>query len=240
MFDNNYNNVKDSQPCSNDIIPSVLSIQNFRIGPNKNIKINKMSKYNFPREDRGPTPAGLIEIPPAESLKYLINLVCHRVTPAVKDIYDNMCMRDVSYTEISKNGIQSTKYDLRLESQRYKRSREKANYVQGLQRSHSEHSGPILATKTQSTHSQATGHTNSIHAKNLALFNVKPGSELSKFLDLCKTNNFVPFNYLFSLFINDKPTFAIFLSDLVALHPSKKLRNKFRKCQYFIKNDICY
>ena len=97
MFDNNYNYVEDSQPCSNDIIPSVLSIQNFRIGPNKNIKINKMSKYNFPKEDRGPTPAGLLEISPAESLKYLVNLFCHRVTPAVKDIYDNMCMRDVSF-----------------------------------------------------------------------------------------------------------------------------------------------
>ena len=179
MFDNKYNYVQDSQPCSNDIIPSVLSIQNFSIGPNKNIEINKLSKYNFPKEDKGPTPAGLQEISPAESLKYLVNLFCHRVTPAVKDIYDNMCMRDVSFKEISKNGIQSTKYDLRLESQRYKRSQDKADYVQGLQHSHSEHSGPNLATKAQSTHLKATGHTNSIHAKNLALFgNVRPGSEL--------------------------------------------------------------
>ena len=105
MFDNKYNYVKDSQPCSNDIIPSVLSIQNFSIGPNKNIEINKLSKYNFPKEDKGPTPAGLQEISPAESLKYLVNLFCHRVTPAVKYIYDTMCMRDVSFKEISKNGI---------------------------------------------------------------------------------------------------------------------------------------
>ena len=235
MLNKNCQNVKDSQPCSDENIPSILSVQNLHIGTVKNIEINKMSKYNFPREDQGPTPAGLIEIPPAESLKYLINLVCHRVTPAVKDIYDKMCMRDTSYIEITKNGIQSTKYDLRMESERYKRSQNKANYVQDLQNLHSKNSGPILTPKAQATHLGATGHTNSIHAKNLALFrNVRPESELCSFLELCKTDNFVPFNYLFSMFVNNKSNFTIFLSDLIALPPSKKLRNKFRKFQYFI------
>ena len=167
--------------------------QSLQINDIKNIAVRKLSKYNFPRHDLGPTLAGLVEILPAKSLQYLVNLACHRVTPAVKDIYDQMCMRDTSFLEISKNGIQSTKYDLRIESERYKRSRKKEDYVQDLQNLHPKNPGPILTPKAHTTQLGATCHTNSIHAKNLALSqNVRPESELYNFLELCKSDNFVP------------------------------------------------
>ena len=98
----------------------------------KDIEIHKLSRYIFPREDLGPTEAGKLEIPALRSLEYAINLACHKVDADVKEHWDTLCNRDVSYPEVSKNGIIATKYDLKNQSSIYKKQMEKQRYVEFL------------------------------------------------------------------------------------------------------------
>ena len=114
----------------------------------QNIDIHKLSRYIFPREDPGPTEAGKLEIPPLRSLEYAINLACHKLDADLKQHWDTLCNRDVSYPEISKNGIVATKYDLRNQSSLYKKQLEKQRYVESLANNPDLN---ILATDVQNT-----------------------------------------------------------------------------------------
>ena len=124
-------NVNIIEPVSDNInsIPNTIEIHKLTL---KEVPIFKLSRYIFPQFDKGPTPAGQIQIPELDSLKYLVNLSCHKFSPELKQIYDNFCGRDISYPEISKNGMLCTKYDLKMESSKFKKAQEKSNYVTDL------------------------------------------------------------------------------------------------------------
>ena len=96
------------------------------------IGIHKLSRYVFPRVDLGPTQDGQIEIPELQSLEYAVNLACHRLDEDVKEHWDSLCNRDVSYPELSKNGIMATKYDLKHQITLYKKQKDKDKYVDSL------------------------------------------------------------------------------------------------------------
>ena len=104
---------------SNQSIPKEIFVQSLEL---RDIHIDKLDRYVFPKVDRGPTKAGLIEIPPLQSLKYVVNLFCHKLEPDLKLIWDELCGRDVQFPEISRAGIQATKYDIRNECSQYKKT----------------------------------------------------------------------------------------------------------------------
>ena len=92
----------------------------------------KLSRYIFPKHDRGPTNAGLQNIKPIQTLEYIVNLCLHRVPRDLKLVWDDLAGRDSFYPEISKIGMQSTRYDLRQRSELYKRKKDKRLYVESL------------------------------------------------------------------------------------------------------------
>ena len=96
------------------------------------IGIHKLSRYVFPRVDLGPTQDGQIEIPELQSLEYAVNLACHRLDEDVKEHWDSLCNRDVSYPELSKNGIMATKYDFKNPITLKKKEKDKEKYVDSL------------------------------------------------------------------------------------------------------------
>ena len=106
----------DQISASQDNLPVNIKIANLSL-----IQSYKMAKYIFPRNDPGPSQAGLQEISFLRSLEYAINVAQHRLTPELKTVWDNLCTRDVQEPEISAVGIQSTKYDLKQRSDIFKK-----------------------------------------------------------------------------------------------------------------------
>ena len=107
------------------------SITNFPIYDKNNdeIQVFKLSRYVFPKVDLGPNEAGKTEIKPLHCLEYVVNLACHRLTDDIKQHWDELCSRDVSYPEVSKSGIVATKYDLKAQIGLFKKQIEKDRYV---------------------------------------------------------------------------------------------------------------
>ena len=91
-----------------------------------------MEKYRFPRFDRAEAESATVEIKPIKSLEFILNLACNRLTPELRDFYSNLLQRDVTYPEISAQGVKSTKFDLKTMSARYKKQKEKDNYIYQL------------------------------------------------------------------------------------------------------------
>ena len=114
-----------------DQIPNEIEILNLSIKSNI-IESYKLSRYIFPKHDQGPTKAGLEIVSPVRSLEYAVNLCLHRVPSDLKVVWDEMAGRDSSHPEISRIGMQSTKYDLRQRSDLYRRQKDKREYVENL------------------------------------------------------------------------------------------------------------
>ena len=112
-------------------IPKTVLIQNLAV-KSRNIHVQKLDRYIFPKYDKGPTVAGQVAISPAQCLEYAVNLCMHRLPVDLKDTWDEIAGRDSEHPEISKLGIQSTKYDLRMRSNLYKKERSKGEYIQNL------------------------------------------------------------------------------------------------------------
>ena len=108
-------------------IPKTLLIQNLAI-KSRNINVQKLDRYIFPKYDRGPTVAGQMPISPVQCLEYIVNMCLHRLPPDLKEQWDQIAGRDNQHPEISKLGIQSTKYDLRMRANLYKKETEKGEY----------------------------------------------------------------------------------------------------------------
>ena len=96
------------------------------------VNVHKLSRYIFPREDPGLTAAGKTEIPDLHCLEYAVNLACHKLNDDLKLHWDDVCTRDVSYPEVSKNGILTTHYDLKNQISLYNKGKEKERYVTSL------------------------------------------------------------------------------------------------------------
>jgi hypothetical protein len=109
-----------------------MIIQNLTICKNKNLETRKLARYIFPKNDLGPNLAGQISFTPAQCLEFGVNLCLHRLPKDLKEIWDELAGRDSIIPEISKSGIQSTKYDLRMRGTAYKKEREKRDYIKDL------------------------------------------------------------------------------------------------------------
>ena len=176
------------------------------VSSTQNVNVHKLSRYIFPREDPGPTKAGRLEIPPLRSLEYAINLACHKLDASLKEHWDTLCNRDVSFPEISKNGIVATKYDLKNQSALYKKQLEKERYVKSLAKNPDLN---ILATDVQNTRdfsaervvegkyfkdtfANTPGRESRKLSQNSPLFTPPSNGPLMTFLDQCKDTN-MPF-----------------------------------------------
>ena len=113
-------------------IPKTMVIQNLTVSKSKNLEIRKLARYIFPRNDPGPNLAGQISFTPAQCLEFGVNLCLHRVPQDLKKVWDELAGRDSIIPEISKVGVQSTKYDLRMRGNVYKKEREKKDYIKDL------------------------------------------------------------------------------------------------------------
>ena len=111
------------------------------------VDVFKLSRYIFPKEDPGPTMAGKTEVHDLQGLEYAVNLACHRLNFDLKTHWDEICVRDVSFPEITSNGVLSTQFDLKQQINLYKKAQEKDRYISTLS-----HEGDlttdILATET--------------------------------------------------------------------------------------------
>ena len=72
----------------------------------------KPEKYKFPKEDPPPTQ-GLTVFTPRDIYLYILNLVHHRLTPEIYELWCQLTERDVAFPEMSKQGILETNYALK-------------------------------------------------------------------------------------------------------------------------------
>ena len=88
----------------------------------------KPEKYKFPKEDPLPTK-GLTVFTPRDIYLYILNLVHHRLTPEIYELWCQLTERDVAFPEMSKQGILETNYLLKNQRERYKKIKRKTQNV---------------------------------------------------------------------------------------------------------------
>ena len=200
--------VKGSQTS---LIPQVLKINTLALEEVQNVEIFKLAKYQFPKVDLGPNEIGQIEIPKEKSLEYLLNLCSHRVTPELKLLYDEMCQRDTFFPEISANGIQATKFDLKVQTDRYKRAKKKAEYVAGLRGPNSIDFGNHMLPGKQTAQQGSTESSRVLGAKQADLSHVTcMGPHLQNFVQLSATSNISQYDQLLNFIFRICPPLSIF------------------------------
>ena len=86
----------------------------------------KPEKYKFPKQDP-PAMQGLSVFTPTDIYLYILNLIYHRLTPETYDLWCQLTERDVSFPEMSKQGILETNYSLKHQREKYKKNQGKAN-----------------------------------------------------------------------------------------------------------------
>ena len=70
-------------------VPNTINIENL-----SNIQVQKLSRYVFPRFDKGPNKAGQVTNSPAQCLEYAVNLCMHRLPNDLKHQWDELAGRD--------------------------------------------------------------------------------------------------------------------------------------------------
>ena len=95
-----------------------LSKEEYVLLSNSTLK-GKPEKYRFPKEDP-PTIEGLKVFTPKEIYLYLLNLIYHRLTPEIYEIWCHLTERYMAFPEMSKQGILETNYSLKNQREKYK------------------------------------------------------------------------------------------------------------------------
>ena len=84
----------------------------------------KPDKYKFPKHDP-PAMEGLSVYTPKDIYLYILNLVYHRLTPETYNLWCQLTERDVSFPEMSKQGVLETSYSLKSQREKYKKDKDK-------------------------------------------------------------------------------------------------------------------
>ena len=82
----------------------------------------KPDKYKFPKHDP-PAMEGLSVYTPKDIYLYILNLVYHRLTPETYNLWCQLTERDVSFPEMSKQGVLETNYSLKSQREKYKKNK---------------------------------------------------------------------------------------------------------------------
>ena len=118
MKDAKYNTVSSEIPSTFFVNTSLISTS-----------MGQYDKFKFPSRDNPLSKAGEIEIPKLESLEYIVNLLVGKLDLDLKKEWDEIAERDTSVPELSSNGLQLTKYDIRQLCANFRKAREKEMYV---------------------------------------------------------------------------------------------------------------
>ena len=86
----------------------------------------KADKYKFPAIDP-PALEGLLEYTPKQLYIYIINLMYHRLTPETYKLWCELTERDVSFPEMTKNGVLETSYSLKQQRDKFKKNKRKTS-----------------------------------------------------------------------------------------------------------------
>ena len=76
---------------------------------------------------------GLSVYTPKDIYLYILNLVYHRLTPETYNLWCQLTERDVSFPEMSKQGVLETNYSLKSQREKYKKNKRKAiNVIESI------------------------------------------------------------------------------------------------------------
>ena len=100
-----------------------------------NIGVNKLNKYKFPVRDVIDPKSCSKPFTKEQCIEHIVNLSACRLDTDTYNFWNLVANRDVAYPELSKNGIQATKYDLKQQLALFKKSREKIEYISRLKNS---------------------------------------------------------------------------------------------------------
>ena len=229
---NEYVNINEPVSYTNSI-PNTIEINKVKL---TEVPIFKLSRYIFPQFDAGPTSAGKTKIPELNSLKYLVNVCCHKYSPELKQIYDKLCGRDVTYPEISKNGMLCTRYDLKLECSKFKKALEKSNYVTDLAHTLKGLEPDIAIARTLEVQ-----NNKNLNLAQTNILNLKPvhlSVEMQEFVNKCKAEEVNLTQGLTRLYYMNLDRFNSLLREMIQYARSKRMRKKFMKFESFISKKI--
>ena len=88
----------------------------------------KAAKYKFPAVDP-PEMTGLRKYSPKELYIFVINLMYHRLTPNTYKLWCELAERDVSFPEMSKNGVLETSYSLKKQRDKFKQNKKRTSII---------------------------------------------------------------------------------------------------------------
>ena len=184
-----------------------------------------------------------------------MNLCLHRVPSDLKVVWDEMAGRDSSYPEISRIGMQSTKYDLRQRSDLYRRQKDKREYVENLRSVKKGKSGPnseqkvctdILPSSGQECATIQDGETgglkpsqitqnlaSSLHISKMENIRNLP-KDLMEFENYCKENKLDTHGGLSKLYFTKRESFLDILNTIILCDLRKKTKNKLRKFNFLL------
>jgi hypothetical protein len=113
-------------------IPQILEINNLTCNNSKQIVCSKLDKYKFPKNDLENPDTNNTQYSNIQSLENILNISACRLNADNFGFWSSLAKRRVDFKEISKIGIQTTKFDIRREISKYKKEQEKQNYVEKL------------------------------------------------------------------------------------------------------------
>ena len=88
-----------------------------------------MNKYKFSVWDIVNPNSEMTEFTKLQYLDHIINLSICNLNAHSHKFWSSLAKQDVAFKEISPNGIQSTKFDIKSEIAKYKKQREKIDYI---------------------------------------------------------------------------------------------------------------
>ena len=81
-----------------------------------NIEAHKKNKYKFPMRDSVDPNSWTTKFTKEQCIENILNLSACRLDAETYDFWNLVAKRDVAFEELSTNGIQATKYDLKHQS----------------------------------------------------------------------------------------------------------------------------
>ena len=96
------------------------------------LQICKLAKYRFLNIDVVDPKSDNTQYSQMKILENVLNISVCNLNPTNYRFWSELAQRDVKYKEITKLGLQSTKYDIKQEISRFQKTKDKMDYVAGL------------------------------------------------------------------------------------------------------------
>ena len=115
------------------VIPKIISVSCVSSNSlNNDLQIYKLTKYRFPNVDVIDQKSDSTQYSQMEILENVLNISVCNLNSTNYRFWSELAQRDVKYKEITKLGLKSTKFDIKQEISRFKKNKEKMDYVARL------------------------------------------------------------------------------------------------------------